>query len=103
MFRSSVVVVGPVDLWATRLRVVHKSTGLFCGICQRFAVQASTFWVDEAELDVGEANEPFPIIGLEDADRFTGEHLADKDQLTAPLDLAVRPHTAHGAVVVIDR
>ena len=90
-------------LWATRLRVVDKSTGLFCVICQRFVIEALVFRVDEAELEVGEANEPFAVVGLGDPDRLASEHPADEDQFTTPLDLAIRTHAAYCAVVAIER
>src|SRR5262245_21409800 len=90
-------------LWATRLRVVHKSTGLFCVVHQRLAVEALAFRIDEAERDVGKADEPFAVLGLGDRDRLTDQQPTDKDQLAAPLDLAILPHATHRAVLAIGR
>ena len=84
------LLLGLWSLWATRLRVVHTSTGLFFFVDQRFAVEPRASWVDIAELEVSEANEPFAIFRFGDPYRFTYEHLAYKDHLAAPLDLAVR-------------
>ena len=48
--------------------------------------------IDEAELDVGEANAPVATFGLGDAHGFADQHVADEDELAAPLDLAVGAH-----------
>ena len=40
--------------------------------------------VDDAEVDVGEAHDPVPAVGLGDADRLAGQRLADEHQLSAP-------------------
>src|SRR4051794_4472042 len=54
--------------------------------------------VDEAELEIGEADEPVTGRGLGDADGLAGERLADEDAVTAPADVAAGPHAALGAV-----
>ena len=42
--------------------------------------------IDDAEVDVGEANDPVAAVGLGDADGFALQRLADEDQVAAPLD-----------------
>jgi hypothetical protein len=51
--------------------------------------------MDVAQLDIGITHQSVAALSLGDADPLTNQHLADKDQLTRPFDLAVAAHTAH--------
>src|SRR5271154_2892445 len=57
--------------------------------------------IDDAQVDVGEANDPISEHGFGDADRFADERLAEKDELAAPSDLAVAADAADGVVGVV--
>src|SRR5580658_6222127 len=83
-----------LGLWACgqRLGVVHKSTGRRA---RQLAAAEAGGLVDAAELDVGEANQPFALLGLLDRDRFADQRFADEDEVAAPFDLAVRADATH--------
>ena len=49
--------------------------------------------IDDAEVDVGEANDPVAAVGLGNADGFALQRLADEDQVAAPLDGPVSVRT----------
>src|SRR3990172_7547018 len=68
---------------------------------RREAAQPLGFAIDEAEVDVGEADDPVAAFGLGDADDLAGQRFADEHELAAPLDLTVGSHTAHGVVGVV--
>src|SRR5262245_11463693 len=88
-------------LWATRLRVVHKPTGL-TGRIRWAPAETAAFAVDEAKLKIGETHLPLAAVGLGKTDRLTDQDLADEDEFAAPLDLAVAAHAAHRERVGID-
>src|SRR5262249_17589829 len=50
-------------LWATRLRVVHKPTGL-TGRIRWAPAETAAFAVDEAKLKIGETHLPLAAVGL---------------------------------------
>src|SRR5215831_12058299 len=66
--------------------------------------KASNFFasaIDDAEIDVGKANDPVAILGLGDPDWLTHQHFADKDEVSAPADLAAPAYTANAMVGII--
>ena len=85
-------------LWATH-RVVHKSTG--APRLRQFAPAQPAARVDEPELDVGVAHEPFALLRLFDRHRLADQRLADENQVAGPFDHAVRSNSAHGGPVRI--
>jgi hypothetical protein len=68
----------------------------------RAAIELVGAPVDEAELDVGEADAPVAALGLGDADRLADQHLADEDEFATPLDLAVGAHATDRMIDVVD-
>jgi len=58
-------------------------------------VQKAVIAVDGAEIASEEADEMAAAFLLGQADELAGKGLADEDLLTAPFDIARRPHTAH--------
>src|SRR5437588_681665 len=76
---------------APRLRLARKagnSTGLARG---EFAIL-----VDGAEDDWPVVDLEETVIGLAEPDRLADQRLAQEQMLTAPLDLSVAAHPAHG-------
>ena len=59
--------------------------------------------MDVSEFDIGIAHQPVAILGLDDANRFADQRLADKDQLTRPFDLAVAAHAADRDIAAVAR
>src|SRR5258706_13515877 len=51
--------------------------------------------VDEAEIDIGIADEPVAGFGFGDTHGFAGKRFADEDEVAAPFDLAVAAHLAY--------
>src|SRR5260370_20947499 len=48
--------------------------------------------IDEAQGDIGEADEPVTVGTLADGDGLTGDRFGHEEQAAAPLDLAARAH-----------
>src|ERR1700736_2008980 len=67
------------------------------------AAQLFGLAVDDAELDIGKADEPVTGFGFGDADRLAGQRLAEKDQLAAPFDLAIGAHSPQRVLGVVPR
>lgn len=57
--------------------------------------------VDDAEVDVAEANDVKALVELGDADDLSGQRLADEEMAAAPLDLAVGADAADLMVGVV--
>src|SRR5450432_415570 len=74
-------------LWATRLRVVHRSTGPALGFAQTVAVMS-----DDAESDRAVGGGPTAILVFDETDRLADQGFADVDRVALPLDLAVVAH-----------
>ena len=50
--------------------------------------------INDAEVDVGEADDPVAAVGLGDADGLSRQRLADEDRVAAPFDGPVSAHPA---------
>jgi hypothetical protein len=59
------------------------------------AAELSGRAIDDAELDIGEADDPVAGFGLSDAHSFADQRLAQEKQVAAPLDLAIAAHAPH--------
>src|SRR6516165_3128616 len=59
--------------------------------------------MDVSEFDIGIAHQPVARVGLDHANRFADQRLADKDPLAGPFDLAVAAHPTDRDVAVIAR
>src|SRR6185312_5706251 len=57
--------------------------------------------IDDAELDVGEADDPVAGFGLGDTDGFVNERFAEEEQVAAPSDLAIAAHAADGVLGIV--
>src|SRR3982751_4331861 len=83
---------------APRLRLARKvgnSTGRARG---ELAVLVDGAEGDRSVVDLEET-----VIGLAESDRLADQRLAQEQMLTAPLDLSVAAHPAHGLIVGIVR
>ena len=78
------MVAGPVALWATLLRVVHKSTGFAF-----WFVEAIGAMGDHAEYDPSVADGAVASSSSSKTDRLTHQRFADVDRSAIPFDLAV--------------
>ena len=65
------------------------------------AAQSSAGAIEDAEIDVGEADDPVAVLGFGDADGLADEAFADEDELAAPFDFAAAAHPADGMVGVV--
>src|SRR4029077_6305850 len=57
--------------------------------------------IDDAELDIGKADDPIAGLGFGEAEGLAGERFADEHVVAAPLDLAGGPDVAQGMVGVV--
>src|ERR1700722_2160086 len=57
--------------------------------------------VDQAEIDVGKADDPIACLSLGNPNRLVDENLADKDEVAAPFDFTVAAYPPHGVIGVI--
>src|SRR5260370_3805524 len=48
--------------------------------------------IDEAQGDIGEADQPVTVGALADGDGFAGDRFGDEEQRALPFDLAARSH-----------
>ena len=80
--RLQLLLPGLWTLWATR-RVVHESAG--APRLRQFAPAQPAARIDESELDVGVADEPFACLGLLDRHRLADQRLADEKSSRRPI------------------
>ena len=57
--------------------------------------------IDDAEVDIGVANQPVAGFGFGDPDGLTGKRFADEDKVAAPFYLAVAAHLADGVIGIV--
>src|SRR2546428_2369357 len=86
-----------------RACVVHMSTGLARRFRRCSPGHAVMLAIDNAEFDVGKANQPITIVIFRDTERLADQNLADEDKLAAPFDLAVGTHATHRLRSIINR
>src|SRR5271163_1556198 len=73
------------------------------GPSERSWAEPATLGVDVSELDIRVAHQPVARFGLDDANRFTNQRFANKDQFAGPFDLAVAAHTADRDIAAVAR
>src|SRR5215471_128895 len=81
------------------LHQIHGSVGCV----QRTGAEPAALRMDVAELDIGVAHQPVASFGLDHANRFADQRLADKDQFAGPFDLAVAAHPADRDIATVAR
>src|SRR5271169_2575506 len=81
------------------LHQIHRCAGP----SERTWAEPAPLGMDVPEFDIGIAHQPVATFGLDDANRFADQRLADKDQLAGPLDLAIAAHPADGDVASVAR
>src|SRR5207248_6181944 len=59
--------------------------------------------IDASQRDIGEGDDPVAALGLGDADGLADQCLAEKDEVAAPADLAIRAHAADGVCGIVMR
>src|SRR6266540_504323 len=100
-FRSGLLLLllwGLWTLWATRLRVVHKSTGLALEFAQTVAAMS-----DDAECDRPVRGDPVAVLVFNETNRLADQRFADVDRVALPLDLAVVAHAPDRVVGPVAR
>src|SRR5258708_4412145 len=59
--------------------------------------------IDASQWQIGERDDPVAGLGLGDADGLADQCLAEKDEIAAPPDLAIRAHAPHGVCGIVVR
>src|SRR5260370_39518289 len=81
---------------ASDLHQIHRP------VCtDRTRAKPAPLRMDVAERDIGITHQPVAALGLDDANRFADQRLADKDQLARPFDLAVAAHAADRGIAAV--
>src|SRR5258707_7412133 len=91
----------PIDALQFSLDTSLTVFGIRLGVCESLGAgrpprsQAGKFArtaIDDAQGNVGEADEPVTIGALADSDRFAGDGFGHEEQGATPPDLAARPY-----------